>query len=129
MLSLPGTVGGETIHLFIIRFLSLITYAREPLVLEGGTTFTFVTSGIHDALEQATRAAAGRDVSLGGGAQVAQLYLNAGLIDEMVISVVPILLGSGERLFEHTGDDLHGLELVRTVPTQDVIHLKFVKSR
>jgi len=104
-------------------------YAREPLALAGGTTFTFVTSGVHDALEQATRAAAGRDVSLGGGAQVAQLYLKAGLIDEMVISLVPVLLGSGARLFAHVGDDLHGLELVRTVPTQDVNHLKFAKSQ
>ena len=104
-------------------------YAREPLVLEGGTAFTFVTNGIHEALEQAKLAAAGRDVSLGGGAQVAQLYLKAGLIDEMVISLVPILLGRGERLLENIGDDLHGLELVRTLPTKDVVHLKFARHK
>jgi len=103
-------------------------YSREPLVLQGGTTFTFVTGGIRDALEQAKRAAGGRDVALGGGAQVAQMYLNEGLIDVMEISLVPILLGTGARLFEHTGNQLRGLKLVRTVATQDVVHLKFERS-
>lgn len=78
----------------------LTHHAREPLALEGGTTFTFVTDGIEAALERARRAAAGKDVSLGGGAKAAQQYLAAGLVDEMGISLVPTLLGSGERLFE-----------------------------
>jgi dihydrofolate reductase len=104
----------------------LTHHRRERLELEGGTTFTFVTGGITSALEQARRAAGGKDVSLAGGANAAQQYLTAGLVDEMEISLVPTLLGSGERLF-HDVDDLHGLELVRTVPAPDVTHLKFAR--
>jgi dihydrofolate reductase len=102
-------------------------YPREPLKLEGGTTFTFVTRGIRTALDQARQAAAGQDVSLGGGANVARQYLLAGLVDQMDISLVPILLGTGERLFDGTGDDLHGLELVRTIAAPKVIHLRFTR--
>ena len=102
-------------------------YPREPLVMEGGTTFNFVTDGIQSALEQARRAAAGKDVLVGGGASVANQYLKAGLVDEMHINLVPILLGSGERLFDGVGDDLHGLELVRTVAAPKVTHLKYSK--
>jgi dihydrofolate reductase len=105
----------------------LTHHKREPLVLKGGTTFTFVTEGIEAALEQARRAARGKDVSLAGGASAAQQYLAAGLVDEMEISVVPTLLGSGERLFDGVGDDLHGLELVRTVAAPNVTHLKYAK--
>ncbi len=105
----------------------LTHHEREPLVLEGGTTFTFVTTGIESALERARGAARGKDVSLAGGASAAQQYLAAGLVDEMTISVVPTLLGSGERLFDGIGDDLHGLELVRTVSAPKVTHLKFTK--
>jgi dihydrofolate reductase len=105
----------------------LTHHKREPLVLEGGTTFTFVTTGIESALEQARRAAGGKDVSLAGGAKVAQQYLIAGLVDEMEINLAPTLLGTGERLFDGVGDDLHGLELVRTVAAPQVTHLKFAK--
>ena len=86
------------------------------------------TNGIESALEQARRAARGKDVSLGGGAKAAQQYLVAGLVDEMEISLVPTLLGSGERLFDGVGDDLHGLELVRTVAAPQVVHLRFAKQ-
>src|SRR5262245_13308863 len=103
----------------------LTHHARPPLALEGGTTFTFVTGGIETALELARRAAGGKDVSLAGGAKAAQQYLAAGLVDEMELNVVPTLLGSGERLFDRVGDDLHGLELVRTVATPQVTHLRF----
>jgi len=105
----------------------LTHHARAPLELEGGTTFTFVTGGIETALEQALRAAGGKDVSLAGGAKAAQQYLVAGLVDEMEISLVPTLLGSGERLFDGVGGDLQGLELVRTVAAPDVTHLKFAR--
>ena len=105
----------------------LTHHEREPLELEGGTIFIFVTDGIESALEQARRAAGGKDVSLAGGAKAAQQYLAAGLVDEMVISLVPTLLGNGERLFESIGDDLHGLQLVRTVAAPQVTHLKFAK--
>lgn len=101
--------------------------ARETLVLEGGNTFTFVTDGIESALEQARQAADGKDVSLAGGAKAAQEYLVADLVDEMEINLVPTLLGSGERLFDGIGDNLHRLELVRTVAAPDVTHLKFVR--
>ena len=81
----------------------LTHHPREPLALEGGTTFTFVTGGIEEALEQARRAAGGKDVSLAGGAKAAQQYLAAGLVDEMEIHLAPTLLGSGERLFDGVG--------------------------
>jgi len=102
-------------------------HAREPLEMKGGTTFSFVTTGIEEALKQARGAASGKDVSLAGGASVAGQYLAAGLVDEMEIQLVPTLLGSGERLFDGVGDDLHGLELVRTVAAPKVVHLKFVR--
>ena len=105
----------------------LTHHPRAPLALDGGTTFTFVTDGIESALVQARNAAAGKDVALGGGAQAARQYLAAGLVDEMTLSVVPILLGSGERLFEGV-IDLHGLALVRTVAAPGVVHLAFART-
>jgi len=105
----------------------LTHHAREPLTMEGGTTFTFVTDGIESALEQARRAAGGKDVALSGGAQAAQQYLKAGLVDEMQLHLVPTLLGGGERLFDGV-DDLHGLVLVETVATPNVTHLKFARK-
>jgi dihydrofolate reductase len=105
----------------------LTHHERAPLALEGGTTFTFVTSGIDAAFDRARAAARGKDVSLAGGAKAAQQYLAAGLVDEMEINLVPTLLGSGERLFDGVGDDLHGLELVRTVAAPKVTHLKFAR--
>jgi dihydrofolate reductase len=105
----------------------LTHHAREPLELEGGTTFTFVTGGIEAALEHASQAAGGKDVSLAGGASAARQYLAAGLVDEMQISLVPALLGSGERLFDGV-EDLGGLELVRTVAASNVTHLKFLRT-
>jgi dihydrofolate reductase len=106
----------------------LTHHPREPLAMQGGTTFTFVTDGIESALAQARQAAGGGDVALAGGAKAVQQYLAAGLVDEMDIHLVPILLGSGERLFEGTGTDLHGLELVRTVAAPGVTHLGFART-
>ena len=88
----PGTAGAATTHPFAGRFLFITHHPREPVAKKGGTTFTFVTDGIESALEQARAAAGGQDVSLGGGANVAQQYLKAGLIDEQ-IHLVPVLLG------------------------------------
>ena len=105
----------------------LTQYPRPPLTLQGGTTFTFVTEGIESALDQARRAARGKDVSLAGGAHAAQQYLSEGLIDEMEINLVPVLLGAGERLFEGISD-LGGLRLVRTVAAPNVTHLRFARS-
>lgn len=104
----------------------LTHHARAPLRLKG-TTFTFVTDGIDSALDQARRAANGKDVSLAGGASAAQQYLDAGLVDEMELSIAPVLLGGGERLFDNVGDDLHGLSLVDVVGAPGVAHLRFIR--
>lgn len=106
----------------------LTHHARDPLTLEGGTVFNFITNGIEEALECAYVAAGDRDISLAGGAMAAQQYLAAGFVDEMEINLVPTLLGGGERLFDSVGDELFGLELVRTVAAPAVTHLKFVRS-
>ena len=82
-------------------------HARAPLRMEGNTTFHFVTGGIHEALDQARRAANGMDVRIGGGVKTIQQYLRAGLIDELCIAIAPVLLGGGERLFD--GLDLPAL--------------------
>jgi dihydrofolate reductase len=103
----------------------LTHHPRAPLELNGGNSFTFVTDGIESALEQARHAAGGQDVSLGGGARAAQQYLRAGLVDEMLISLVPILLGDGERLFEDLGGRLPALEPMSTTIAPGVVHLRF----
>ena len=100
-------------------------HQREPVTKQGGTTFTFVTDGIGSALDQARTAASGQDVGLGGGANVAQQYLKAGLIDEMHISLVPILLGDGARLFDNLGGAEVGLECTRAVEAPGVTHLTY----
>ncbi len=105
----------------------LTHHAREPLAMEGGTTFHFVTDGPAAALEQARRAAGGKDIWLAGGAHAARQYLVRGLVDQMLLHQVPVLLGGGERLFEGVGDDLHGLALARTVATPQVTHLEFAR--
>jgi dihydrofolate reductase len=104
----------------------LTHHARAPLVMQGGTTFNFVTHGIAGALAQARKAAGGKDIALAGGAKACQQYLVAGLVDEMEISLAPVLLGRGERLFDRV-DDLHRMELVRTIATPKVVHLKFAR--
>jgi len=101
----------------------LTHHPRGPLEMEGGTTFIFVTDGIESALEQARQAAGGRDVLLGGGANVVQQYLAAGLIDEFELHVVPILLGDGERLLEDVGN--LKLEQLRAVDAPGVTHIKY----
>jgi dihydrofolate reductase len=100
----------------------LTHHPREPLELDGGTTFHFVTDGIESALARAFDAAGGSDVSLDGGASVAQQYLAAGLIDELRLSVVPVLLGGGTRLFENVDADV-ALELLDAVAAPGVTHL------
>jgi dihydrofolate reductase len=91
--------------------------------MEGGTTFTFVTGGIESALEQAVQAAGGRDVLLGGGANVVKQYLAAGLVDEFELHIVPILLGDGERLLDNVGN--LKLEQVRAIGAPGVTHIKY----
>jgi dihydrofolate reductase len=103
----------------------LTHHPREPLHKQGGTTFHFVTEGIESALDQAMAAAGGKDVSLGGGADVAQQYLRAGLLDELQVSIVPVLLGGGTRLLDDLGATPPQLELVRALDAPDVTHLKY----
>lgn len=105
----------------------LTHHAREPLELEGGTTFHFVTGGIEAVLEQALPAAGGKDVSLGGGADVVAQYLAAGLLDEMVISIVPLILGDGARLFGNLGDARPKLEQVEAIEAPGVTHIRYAR--
>jgi len=102
----------------------LTHHEREPLTL-GETTFTFVGDGIESALEQAREAAGGKDVSIGGGADVIQQYLSAGLVDEMQLNVVPVLLGGGARLFESGAGAGLPLEQALVVHTPEVTHLRY----
>ena len=104
----------------------LTHHKREPLRLQGGNVFHFVTDGIESALAQARKAAGSKDISLAGGAKACQQYLKAGLVDEMDIGLAPVLLGSGERPFDGISD-LHALELVRTIVAPGVTHLKFAR--
>ena len=100
---------------------------RPTLVKEGGTTFTFVTDGIHSALDQAKAAADDRNVDIAGGASTVQQYLREGLIDELQLHVVPALLGGGLRLFEDLGTakDQRPIEPVRVIHTPLATHLKY----
>ena len=98
--------------------------AREDLV-KSDTTFTFVSDGIESALAQARAAAGNKDVSIGGGADIAQQYLKAGLVDEIQIHVAPLLLGGGIRLFDQLGDAQIKLEKTRVIDSPSVTHLRF----
>ena len=106
----------------------LTHHQREPLELEGGTTFHFVTAGIEACLAQAREAADERDVSIGGGANTAQQYLRAGLIDEMEIHVVPLFLGNGERLFDNLDGGPVGYDCVDLVSSPAVAHYRYVRA-
>ncbi len=92
---------------------------------QGGTSFTFVTDGIEAALERARAAAGDKDVSVAGGANVAQQYLEAGLLDELQIHLVPLLLGGGVRLFENLGPDVVELEGTTAIRSAAVTHLTY----
>jgi dihydrofolate reductase len=106
----------------------LTHHPREPLVMEGGTTFHFVTDGIERALERATESAGGKDVGLWGGADVINQYLAAGLLDELELHIAPVVLGGGARLFEGVGPDLR-LEQVRVIEAPGVTHVKYRVAR
>jgi len=114
---------------FHVPVFVLTHHEREPVVKEGGTTFTFVTDGIESALEQARAAAEDSDVQLSGGASVAQQYLRAGQLDELNIHVAPILLGGGVSLFGELGPDAPGLKLTKVVESPFVTHLTYEIER
>jgi dihydrofolate reductase len=101
----------------------LTHHPREPLEMQGGTTFFFVTDGITSALERAREAAGELDVRIAGGADAVRQYLTAGLVDEFELSVTPVLFGRGERLFDNVADV--GLEQVRAVEAPGVTHIKY----
>jgi len=101
----------------------LTNHPRDPLPMQGGTTFTFVTDGIESALAQARSAAGGGDVAIAGGASTVQQYLAAGLLDELYLHIVPVVLGAGERLLDNVGDPT--LEPVEVVASPAVTHVKY----
>jgi dihydrofolate reductase len=99
--------------------------ARKPITKQGGTTYTFVTAGIESALKQAEEAAGGKDIMLLGGANVAQQFLKAGLLDEIHLHLVPVLLGEGIRLFENVGTEPIKLEQISLTEEPGVTHFRF----
>jgi dihydrofolate reductase len=101
----------------------LTHHAREPVTMQRGTTFTFVTDGIESALEQARAAAGGKDVAVAGGANAVQQYLAAGLLDELQIHLVPVFLHDGVRLLDHLGNAQ--VELDRVIESPAVTHLRY----
>jgi dihydrofolate reductase len=107
----------------------LTHYPRDPIPMQGGTTFHFITDGIKSALSQAKQAAAGKDVLIGGGAKAIQQFLAAGLVDQANISMVPLFLGGGERLFDNLGASPPRLEQTRVVEAPGVVHLRYRVAR
>jgi dihydrofolate reductase len=107
----------------------LTHHPHPPLSMQGGTTFNFVHDGIEAALERAMDAAGGADVRLGGGPSTVQQYLRAGLLDELHVAIVPILLGRGERLFDHVDGAPDGYECTERVSSPAVTHIRFALSR
>jgi len=101
----------------------LTHHARDPLPMQGGTTFHFVTAGIRSALEQARAAAGAKDIMIAGGAHTIQQFIAAGMLDELYLHVVPIVLGAGERLLENVGDPT--LQPVKVIASPAVTHLKY----
>ena len=106
----------------------LTHHARDSVEMQGGTTFHFVTDGPQAALDRARSAAGAQDVLVMGGAQCQQQFLALGVIEEMIISLAPVLLGSGERLLANLGDKPPGLEQVDSIKAPGVTHLKYTLS-
>jgi dihydrofolate reductase len=107
----------------------LTNYARAPIVMQGGTTFYFVTDGIHAALERAKAAANGKDVRLGGGVSTMKQYLRAGLVDDMHFVLSPALIGCGERLFDDLNLPGSGYELKGHIASPGATHVMVGKRK
>jgi dihydrofolate reductase len=106
----------------------VLTHHPQPsITMQGGTTFHFVADGIEAALAKAFEAAEGQDVRIGGGPATVQQYLKAGLIDDLHFAIVPILLGSGERLFDNLGGSSPGYECVEFVCSPAVAHVRLAR--
>jgi dihydrofolate reductase len=110
---------------FHVPVFVLTHHARETVMKEGGTSFTFVTDGIEAALDRAQAAAGDKEVALGGGADVVQQFLGAGLLDELQIHLAPVLLGGGVSLFGSPGVEPIELEATRVIASPSVTHLRF----
>jgi len=110
---------------FHVPVFVVTNHAREPLVMQGGTTFTFVTDGVESAVEDARAAAAEKDVLVAGGANAIDQCINAGLVDELQLHLAPVLLGHGARLFDGVGPELPRFELTRVLESPLVTHLRY----
>jgi dihydrofolate reductase len=106
----------------------LTHHVRPPIEMEGGTTFHFIDDSIEAALALAFEAAGGKDVRLGGGVATIQQYLRAGLVDELHLAIVPVLLGGGERLFDHLDGGPEGYECVELASSPSVAHVRLVRA-
>jgi dihydrofolate reductase len=106
----------------------LTHYPRDPIVMEGGTVFHFVTDGIHAALERAREAAGERDIKIGGGVSTVRQYLEAGLIDELHFAISPVLLGQGEAMFAGLDLPALGYRVVESTPTELATHVVIGRS-
>lgn len=115
--------GGKDARYFVL------THSAPPEWAGPGSPFTFVTSGIEDALAQARAVAGSKDVGIGGGANVIQQYLAAGLVDELRLHLAPVLLGAGRRLFENLGGQTIELERTRVIGSPYATHLDFTIRR
>jgi dihydrofolate reductase len=103
---------------------------RTPWVRPGGTTFHFVNAGIDEALSRAREVSGGKDVRISGGANLVTQYVNAGVVDELVLSVAPTLLGAGKRLFDGIDASAVGLEIIEVIGSPQVTHLRYrVKNK
>jgi dihydrofolate reductase len=103
----------------------VLTHRADPELVEKAPTFTFVTGGTADAMARARAVAGDKDIVIGGGANVIQQYLAAGLVDEVQIHLAPVLLGAGTRLFDHLGTGLPELERTRVIESPFVTHLRY----
>jgi dihydrofolate reductase len=110
---------------FRVPVFVLTHHARETVAKQGGTSFIFVTDGLESALAQAREAAGDKDVSVAGGASLVQQCIEAGLLDEMQIHLVPVFLGRGVRLFDQLGDTRRDLEVERAIHSPAVTHVKY----
>ena len=106
----------------------LTHHPRAPIVMEGGTTFHFVTDGIHAALDRAREAAGAQDVKVGGGVSTVRQYLQAGLIDDLHVAFSPVLLGRGEALFAGLDLPALGYRVVESTPTELATHVVFGRA-
>jgi dihydrofolate reductase len=107
----------------------LTQHARAPIIMKGGTTFHFVTDGIHSALQRAKASANGKDVRLGGGVGTIRQYLQAGLVDEMHVAIAPVILGKGEHLLEGIDTPSLGYTCTQYVSTPDATHFVLTRQR